>query len=41
MPVTTPPAPQKPSVLAAFQTAPTLVKVLASILYGLGLFTLI
>jgi hypothetical protein len=41
MSVTTPPAPQKPSVLAAFQTAPTLVKVLASILYGLGLLTLI
>jgi hypothetical protein len=41
MSATTPPAPQKPSVLAAFQTAPTLVKVLASILYGVGLLTLI
>ena len=40
MPVTTPPAPLKPSFRAAFQTAPTLVKVLASILYGLGLLTL-
>jgi len=41
MSVTPPPAPQKPSVPAAFQTAPTLVKVLATILYGLGLLTLI
>ena len=41
MSVTTPSAPQRSSVLAAFQTAPTLVKVLASILYGLGLLTLI
>ena len=41
MSVTTPPATQKPSVLAAFQTAPTLVKVLASILYGVGLLTVV
>ena len=41
MSVPTPSAPQRSSVLAAFQTAPTLVKVLASILYGLGLLTLI
>jgi len=41
MSLTTPPAPQKPSILAAFQTAPTLVKLLASILYGVGLLTLI
>ena len=41
MSVTTPPAQQKPSVLAAFQTAPTLVKVLASILSVLALLTLI
>ncbi len=41
MSVTTRSAAQKPSILAAFQTAPTLVKVLASILYAVGLLTLI
>lgn len=41
MPVTPSPAPQKTSVLAAFRTAPASVKVLASILYGVGLLTLI
>ncbi|MEO8556034.1 MAG: hypothetical protein ABI474_05135 [Actinomycetota bacterium] len=41
MSVTAPPEPQKPSILAAFQTAPMLVKVLASVLYGVGLLTLI
>lgn len=41
MSVTTPAAPQKSSFLAAFRTAPASVKVLASILYGVGLLTLI
>ncbi|MEP7036257.1 MAG: hypothetical protein ABI662_10075 [Dermatophilaceae bacterium] len=41
MSVTTPPAKQGWSILAGFQTAPTLVKVLASILYGVGLLTLV
>ncbi len=41
MSVTTPPAPQKPSILSAFQTAPRLVRALASILYAVGLFTLV
>lgn len=41
MSVTIPPAPPKPSILAAFRTAPALVKVLASILCGVGLLTLI
>jgi len=41
MSVTPPPALQKPSVLAAFTAAPTLVKVLAAILYAIGLLTLI
>ncbi|NMM23075.1 MAG: hypothetical protein HHJ11_06200 [Phycicoccus sp.] len=35
-----PPALQKPSILAAFTTAPTLVKVLVAILYAFGLLTL-
>ena len=41
MSVTAPPALQKPSILAAFTAAPTLVKVLAAILYAIGLLTLI
>jgi hypothetical protein len=41
MSVTTPTASQRPSILAAFQTAPTSVKVLVAILYGLGVLTLI
>jgi hypothetical protein len=38
---TTPPAPQRLSILAEFQTAPMLVRVLASVLYGVGLLTLV
>ena len=41
MSVIPPPALQKPSILAAFRAAPTLVKVLAAILYAIGLLTLI
>src|SRR5664279_1184047 len=40
MSVTTPTASRRPSLLAAFQTAPTLVKLLVSILCGVGLLTL-
>jgi hypothetical protein len=41
MSVPAPPAQQKPSILAAFRAAPTQVKVLAAILYAIGLLTLI
>lgn len=41
MSVTPPPALQKPSILATFTTAPTMVKVLAAILYAIGLLTLV
>ncbi len=38
---TTPPAPQRLSILAGFQTAPILVRALVSILYGVALLTLV
>lgn len=41
MSVTTPPAPQRLSILAEFQTAPPPVRALASILCGVGLLTLV
>ena len=41
MSVNTPPAPPRTSILAAFQSAPTMVKGLASILYAVGLLTLL
>lgn len=41
MSVTAPPELQKPSILAAFKAAPTLVKALAAILYAIGLLTLV
>ena len=41
MSVTPPPALRRPSILAAFAAAPTLVKLLAAILYAIGLLTLI
>ena len=41
MSVNTPPAPPRTSILAAFRSAPTMVKVLASILYAVGLLTVL